>query len=329
MMSFTEVRRQQFLTENYYLKSREYHEEGIPLYLESDAYEDDEYNCGEASRWQSITLTYWDLLLLGYTSGEAIEELLPLFENIIVGYTKQAEALAVFKGTVKPSVINGEGGFIALSMISLAVLLNQKKMLSTIKELINGENEDQTGEDEVINKFLKILDPKHPNTNNDGVYSYDYSPLCDVIDSALDKDDKDHALEVLDNYLLDWYGIHKNTLWYNSHLDLDNGFSYVGYWAFEVAFLVYMLDLDDTSLHKYLYYPKDIVQWIRNNKKENDIELNFEKIKVLAGDVSPKSGYWYNIVKEKSRQYFNQGEVLPKIKDQDWGEVYWYWDGEK
>lgn len=136
--------------------------------------------------------------------------------------------------------------------------------MSTIKELINGENGGQSGEDEVINKFFKILDSKYPDTNNDGVYSYDYSPLCDV----LDKDDKFHAFEVLDNYLSDWYGIHKNTLWYNSHLDLDSGFLYVGYWAFEAAFLVYMLDLDDTSLHKYLYYPKDIVHWIRNNKKK-------------------------------------------------------------
>ncbi|MCH7315616.1 DUF1911 domain-containing protein [Acinetobacter sp. ANC 3882] len=112
-----------------------------------------------------------------------------------------------------------------------------------------------------------MLDSKHPDTNKDGVYSYDYSHLCDVIDNLLDKDDKAHALEVLDNYLSDWYGIHKNTLWYNSHLDLDNSFSYVGYWAFEAAFLVYMFDLDDTSLHKYLYYPKDIVQWIRHIEK--------------------------------------------------------------
>ncbi|TVT79905.1 PoNe immunity protein domain-containing protein [Acinetobacter colistiniresistens] len=266
-MDFENKKRQLFITERYFIKSKEYHEEGIPLYLESDAYEDDEYNSGEASRWQSITLTYWDLLLLRYTSGEPIEELISSFEDIVAGYTKQAEALAVFKGTVKPSVINGEGGFIALSMISLAVLLNQKKMLPTIKELINGGNEDQSGEDKVINKFFKILDFKHPDTNKDGVYSYDYSHLCDVIDNVLDKDDKAHALEVLDNYLSDWYGIHKNKLWYNSHLDLDNGFSYVGYWAFEAAFLVYMFDLDDTSLHKYLFYPKDIVQWIRHIEK--------------------------------------------------------------
>ncbi|EIR6161310.1 hypothetical protein LXC30_003770, partial [Acinetobacter baumannii] len=55
MSNFTEQGRQQFLTEDYYLKTKEYNEEGIPLYLESDAFEDDQYNCGEANRWTAIT----------------------------------------------------------------------------------------------------------------------------------------------------------------------------------------------------------------------------------------------------------------------------------
>ncbi|WP_180177587.1 hypothetical protein [Acinetobacter sp. YH12039] len=53
-MNFDKYKRQIFLTEEYYLKTKKYNEEGIPLYLESDAFEDDQYNCGEASRWQSI-----------------------------------------------------------------------------------------------------------------------------------------------------------------------------------------------------------------------------------------------------------------------------------
>lgn len=43
-MNFDNYKRQKFLTEEYYLKTREYNEEGIPLYLESDAFEYDQYN---------------------------------------------------------------------------------------------------------------------------------------------------------------------------------------------------------------------------------------------------------------------------------------------
>ena len=58
----------------------------------------------------------------------------------------------------------------------------------------------------------------------------------------------------MDEYLSNWYQMNRNEIWYNSHLDLENKSSYVGYWAFEAAALVYLLDLDDSSLYKHLFY---------------------------------------------------------------------------
>ena len=52
-----------------------------------------------------------------------------------------------------------------------------------------------------------------------------------------------------------------------------------------------------------------------------------EKISIKAGQVCPKSGCWFTVAQENSRQYFKQGEVLPEIES-DWGEVYWQFDGE-
>lgn len=51
-------------------------------------------------------------------------------------------------------------------------------------------------------------------------------------------------------------------------------------------------------------------------------------IKVRAGQPSPKTGYWTTPAKPDHRQYIKQGELLPTLEDADWGEVYWYWDGE-
>ncbi|MCL6233525.1 PoNe immunity protein domain-containing protein [Acinetobacter amyesii] len=328
-MSFDKYKRQQFLTEEYYLKTTEYNEEGIPLYLESDAFEDDQYNCGEASRWESITWIYQSLLYLHYTAGKPIEEISPLFEKVIEGYEKQAEALGVFKASKKPVVIGGEGGFIALTTISLAVLLNKNNLLSTIKQLINGEDGGTFSEDEVINKFLKLTDSNHPDTERDGIYSYNFSILCDVIDNVIIKNNKNHAIELLDEYLADWYQMHKNTLWYNSHLNLDN-YSYVGYWAFEAAALVYLLDLDESSLHKHLFYPKDIVAWARKNNTQSEVtQENLTVIKVKAGEKSPKTGYWTTPAQEDSRVHVLRGEMLPTLSETDWGEVYWYFNGEE
>ena len=53
---------------------------------------------------------------------------------------------------------------------------------------------------------------------------------------------------------------------------------------------------------------------------------SIEKLSIGAGQVCPKTGYWFTVAQENSRQYFKQGEILPEIKS-DWGEVYWQFDG--
>lgn len=52
------------------------------------------------------------------------------------------------------------------------------------------------------------------------------------------------------------------------------------------------------------------------------------KLAIRAGEKCPQTGYWFTVAKENSRQYFKEGEILPDIQS-DWGDVYWYFDGEK
>lgn len=58
-----------------------------------------------------------------------------------------------------------------------------------------------------------------------------------------------------------------------------------------------------------------------------DAESQYQE-SVQAGEVCPKTGYWTTPARPNTRHYCKKGEVLPEIKEQDWGEVYWYWDGE-
>ena len=264
MDHFENQRRQKYLTETYYIGYREYRDESIPLVLESDAFEDDEYNSGEAERWQLLYDMYLNLLYIEYTAGSSIDGLIPIFKKAVNAIDKKAEALAIFENGKKPSVIPTENE--TLNIISLAYLLDQKDLLHVIHQLVNGEDQAHMNEDEIINKLFGLNDPKHPFVSEGTLYDLSYSPLCDVIDQVKKKNDPKHALELLDDYLSSWYKNHKNhknQSWYNSHLDLESSVAYSGYWAFEAAALVYLLDLDDFCLHKYLFYPKDIVQWIR------------------------------------------------------------------
>lgn len=38
------------------------------------------------------------------------------------------------------------------------------------------------------------------------------------------------------------------------------------------------------------------------------------KLSVRAGQICPRTGYWFTVAQENSRQYFKEGEILPEIK---------------
>ncbi|MDC5250206.1 hypothetical protein NRA59_07710 [Acinetobacter baumannii] len=60
----------------------------------------------------------------------------------------------------------------------------------------------------------------------------------------------------------------------------------------------------------------------------NGLLLEEEALKVKGGELCPRTGYWQTPAQPDSRQYFTQGTILPILSETDWGEVYWYWDGE-
>ncbi|MDR0069541.1 hypothetical protein RFX60_20195, partial [Acinetobacter sp. 11520] len=74
-----------------------------------------------------------------------------------------------------------------------------------IHSLVNGEGDSHTGEDEIINKFFKLNDSTHPTINEGNLFSLSYAKLCDVVDNVLVKSDKKHSVELLDEYLSNWY----------------------------------------------------------------------------------------------------------------------------
>ena len=63
--------------------------------------------------------------------------------------------------------------------------------------------------------------------------------------------------------------------------------------------------------------------------KVNGLSLEEDSLKVKGGELCPLAGYWQTPAQPDTRLYFTQGEVLPMLPETDWGEVYWYWDGEE
>lgn len=88
---------------------------------------------------------------------------------------------------------------------------------------------------------------------------------------------------------------------------------------------VYKTDLE--GLGKMLYgenasFSKAIEQVDQQERKQLQIS-------VQGGQLCPQTGYWKTPAQPDSRQYFKQNDIFPTLTELDWGEVYWYWDGEK
>lgn len=47
--------------------------------------------------------------------------------------------------------------------------------------------------------------------------------------------------------------------------------------------------------------------------------------RVYGGDACPREGVWFTPAKEKSRQYFREGDAMPVYKT-DYGATIWQWD---
>jgi hypothetical protein len=69
---------------------------------------------------------------------------------------------------------------------------------------------------------------------------------------------KQEAEATVNNYLTNRYTLHKTDPWYGANLK-DKGYS--GYWAWEVASVIKVLGLDDSSFKENPYYPYDMVHW--------------------------------------------------------------------
>ena len=132
-------------------------------------------------------------------------------------------------------------------------------------------------------------------------------------------------------YLEDWYEASRREPYYEQHpqTDIRSGVSYYGYWSWEAAAVTWLLDIDDTSYREHQFYPKDLVDFACAQNENATTDNVVERIKIKGGEVCVKTGYWQTPAQPDSRQYFKQGEIFPMLSQADWGEVYWYWDGEK
>ncbi len=148
---------------------------------------------------------------------------------------------------------------------------------------------------------------------------------------ALTEESAEKQLQELDLFLKHWYKDLEGVGWHDTHKtdeDGNPGGGYYGYWSFEAGAAVLLLGIeDDSSLHKYLYYPKDMVAWARAHASLGTSAGQQQSMSsVPGGQPCPQSGWWHTPARTNSRRYFKAGEVMPVIEGSAYGETFWLWD---
>ena len=260
---FHEKRRQHFLTEERFNKFNDYFVEAIPEYNKWKL--SDDLALRFLSRQQAET--YWDYLKIIYTAGKPIEDLIPILEKFLAS----EEEITKFwqQNKVKLNDIGYysspmpwfyvEYYLTTLHLIALCYLLQREDLLPRLLEVILANAEGDLEPDSTIEDFLDYHFKNRPDP--------DYVQMgkhAILFGEAMRGETKEEQLEELNAYLKDWYHemVGMSDLEYQSHLEPEQN-GYCGYWAFEVAAIAYLDDLDDTELRKSPYYPKDMVDWAR------------------------------------------------------------------
>ncbi|AZA98532.1 DUF1911 domain-containing protein [Chryseobacterium joostei] len=182
-----------------------------------------------------------NILISKYSNGDSIE-------NIAIDYQ---ESLKWFE-----LVYNSRSFYVQLLwMISIGILLDiNEEQFNKLVHLIKEDNPDDYLVDFFLSNRIEVK-----NIHDSFRFPIPYKALYEVIILAQDNRKNDAILRLKKYLDTEWYKGHSDSGWYDNHKSKHD--TYAGYWSFESAALVKILQLDDASLKEQQYYPYDLVHW--------------------------------------------------------------------
>ncbi|MEO4175995.1 PoNe immunity protein domain-containing protein [Acinetobacter pittii] len=262
--------------------------------------------------------------IYSYSAGLTVEELADFFPKVVEYWQLYAKHHINFHqcsecdGHLVPHLeLVTDEYWEALQLVCFSILFAQPEHLKIIMELLAYENDEQ---DALLDK---LVSPWLPDREISEVYlrQLPYRKLEKVF--TADEVDRPALMSA---YMDEWYGASKREPYHDRHKSSQ----FPGYWSLEAAAITVILRIDDSSYRDKPYYPKDLVDYARSQymvlDEHGNIEGEANRLRCEAGQYCPQSGEWYSPANGMQKRHFNQGEIMPEIKDNSWGETIWYLD---
>lgn len=329
---FRDQRRQKFLPPAYFALNIKDLEMNFEAYREGIAHSKAKGDY-EASSQGGIFRDKLNLLELHYTAGCAIEELKPLYADVIQAlgewndaYRTYVHSLAVESGEDlrddgTPLQFSDLFHFqMAVDVVSLGVLLGDGDAIRKVAKWVVRHR----GEDMLFEGLIEdaVTDPLDVDVF---LHERPYDPLLDAMYTAQTPAEE---IAKLKEYLDNWYKSFEGLPWHNGHLKAVEGeyMPYYGYWSFEAAAVCIIHDIDDSSSRDHILYPKDLADWARTNNSLARLKPGSKdptgSRRIPGGQPCPQAGWWHTPAKAGSRRYFKVGDVMPVIEGSAYGETF-------
>lgn len=235
--------RAQYKNEKYFRKEIVRIEDWIKKDIENNKEYREKYGDITPYHYESTRSLYNQMAECMYSMGEQIEKIRPVLMKSIDYFEKSWDE-------------NFQGMALLVNIASKSVLFeipeeHFQKVTNFIDKAYNSKIKDMWKPDSLV--FFLIggsIQRKSQVPAFEKLYNITQLP-------------NDKAEKKIKAYLDNWYQMHKDAPWYDSH---TRSYGYSGYWAWEVAAVVKSMNLNDDSFKDNPYYPYGIIHW--NEKKD-------------------------------------------------------------
>ncbi len=327
MSDFSKNRRQKFLSEKDYVEEEDAYRYGIQSRYESLS-SDKPMAPGADSRLRwAIASKSLQLLLLNYTAGRPIEELKAQLPEIIERFDIYIQHEVSPRSKNPPENVADTLDITQLDayvyvfwLLALCRLLGHAAFVPTIIGWVDKTREFTRGRDGLFENVVQALTGTHVEAPRVVLHAVPYRPLASATIRA-----PEERPALVKEFVETWYKGMKPTYWHGAHTD---GL-YFGYWCLEAALVTVLWDIDDSSYRDHLVYPKDLVDFARQQQAAARVAGTPKPhISRKTGERCPYAGRWGVLESPEAfvqERMFSEGDVFPEGigRDRRVGPVTW------
>ena len=152
--------------------------------------------------------------------------------------------------------------YIALRLICFGLLTGYADQMNRIMPIIDYIEATPEGQekDGLIERLVAPFVEERGTPPKDARRHLPYRKLIKVFDANAEK-----RPTMMLQYLEDWYDASRREPYHDQHpqADINEGFSFFGYWSWEAAAVTWLLNIDDTIYRDHEFYPKDLVDFAK------------------------------------------------------------------